>query len=415
MAFVACGLNHESAPIEVREKFALSSITDSHRLNHFLNEIVILSTCNRTEIYCDTDNPNHLITQLTDVFQCSPDELTPYVYLYQDQAAVRHLLRVASGLDSMMLGEPQILGQLKRAYMDACDAGTVKKSLRHIFQAIFSAAKRVRTQSGVGNNPISIAYAAVQLIIKQFKNLGSLNVFIIGSGETASLVAKYLHQKGVQQFMIANRTPEHAQSLATRLNGEALSITDIPHYLSQADVVISATSCPLPFITQQWIERALITRGHALMLLLDLAVPRDIEPNVSELEGVRLYNIDDLHTIVGEGMEVRRAAALHAEQLIDFEMEQFIDWQRAERANEMITDYRNQMNLLAEQELARAQQKLSLGKCQHSVLAEFSERLVNKLTHLPTIGLRQAAFDERADLLTLVQTLLNKIPESSTL
>ena len=151
------------------------------------------------------------------------------------------------------------------------------------------------------------------------------------------------------------------------------------------------------------------------MLLLDLAVPRDIEPNVSELEGVRLYNIDDLHTIVGEGMEVRRAAALHAEQLIDFEMEQFIDWQRAERANEMITDYRNQMNLLAEQELARAQQKLSLGKCQHSVLAEFSERLVNKLTHLPTIGLRQAAFDERADLLTLVQTLLNKIPESSTL
>ncbi len=415
MAFVACGLNHESAPIEIRETFALSATADSIRLNHFLNEVVILSTCNRTEIYCDTDNPNLLITQLSDVFQCSADELTPYIYLHQDQAAVRHLLRVAIGLDSMMLGEPQILGQLKRAYLDACNAGTVKKSLRHVFQTIFSAAKRVRTQSGVGNNPISIAYAAVQLIIKQFKDLSSLHIFIIGSGETASLVAKYLHQKGVHRFMIANRTLEHAQSLAARLNGQALSITDIPHYLPQADVVISATTCPLPFITQQWIERALITRHHTSMLLLDLAVPRDIEPNVGELDGVNLYNIDDLHTIVGEGMEVRRAAALHAEQLIEFEMEQFIDWERSEKANEVITDYRNQMSLLAEQELTRAQQKLSSGKCQHSVLAEFSERLVNKLTHLPTIGLRQAAFDERADLLNLVQTLLNKTPESSTL
>ena len=415
MVFVACGLNHETAPIDVREKFALSVAVDSTLFSHFLNESVILSTCNRTEIYCDTNNPDSFLLQLANVLQCSPDELTPYLYVYHDQSAVHHLLRVASGLDSMMLGEPQILGQLKRAYHDACSAGTVKGSLRHVFQTVFNAAKRVRTQSGVGNNPISVAYAAVQLIVQRFKDVSSLNIFIIGSGETASLVAKYLHQKGAHQFMIANRTLEHAQLLATRLNGQALSITDIPHYLPQADVVISATTCPLPFITKQWIERALLNRHHAFMFLLDLAVPRDIETNVAELDAVTLYNIDDLHTIVGEGMDERRAAALHAEQLIEIEMEQFIDWQRSEKANAMITKYRNQMQLLAEQELSRAQQKLSLGKCQHTVLAEFSERLVNKLTHVPTLGLRQAAFDERADLLDLVQTLLNKTPEHATL
>lgn len=414
MAFVACGLNHETAPIEVREKFALSSAADRLQLNHCLEEVVILSTCNRTEIYCNTENVEDLLTQLTAIFHCSHDELIPYLYLYKDNNAVHHLLRVACGLDSMMLGEPQILGQLKRAYLDACSAGTIKGSLRHVFQAVFNAAKRIRTQSGVGNNPISIAYAAVQLIIQQFKAVSSLNIFIIGSGETASLVAKYLYQRGARQFMIANRTLDHAQLLATRLNGKALSITDIPHYLTQADVVISATTCPLPFITKQWIERALIERHHALMLLLDLALPRDIDPSVTELEAVRLYNIDDLHTIVGEGMEERRAAALHAEQLIANEMEHFVDWERSSKANEVISDYRNQMKSLAEQELIRAQQKLSLGKCQHHVLAEFSERLVNKLTHLPTVGLRKAAFKDRTDLLDLVQTLLNKTPDLTT-
>jgi len=414
MAFVACGLNHETAPIEVREKFALSSATDLLRLNQFFEEVVILSTCNRTEIYCNASDPKPLIHQLSNIFQCAQDEWMPYTYRYEGNDAVRHMLRVACGLDSMMIGEPQILGQLKRAYLEACSANTVKGLLRHVFQSVFNAAKRIRTRSGVGNNPISIAYAAVQLITQQFKDVSSLNIFIIGSGETASLVAKYLHQKGSRQFMFANRTLEHAQVLATRLNGQALSITDIPHYLAQADVVISATACPFPFITKQWIERALLERDEALMLLLDLALPRDIETAVSELEAVRLYNINDLHTIVGEGMEERRAAALRAEKLIEIEMAEFIDWERSEKANEVITDYRNQMKYLAEQELIRAQQKLSLGKCQHHVLAEFGERLVNKLTHLPTVGLREAAFKDRTDLLDLVQTLLNKMPDLTT-
>lgn len=416
MAFVACGLNHKTAPIDLRERFALHSAANNTLLNRLnaltaVHEVVVLSTCNRTEIYCETDAPTEVLQHLASEVQCTVDELSPFIYFYQDSEAIRHLLRVASGLDSMMLGEPQILGQLKQAYQSACEQQTVKTNLHQVFQFIFNAVKRVRTHSGIGKNPISIAYAAVQLIVQRFKNLDSLNVFIIGSGETAALVAKYLYQKGVQQFMIANRTHEKAQLLATQFNAQALSITDIPHYLPKADVVISATSCPLPFINKHLVERALADRDNALMFFLDLAVPRDIETEVAELEAVRLYNIDDLHTIVGEGMEERRVAAAVAEQLVENEMADYVIERREAKAKDIITDYRSQMKLLASEELQRAQQQLTAGKCQYSVLSELSDRLVNKLTHLPTLGLRQLAADERMDFLDLVQYLFNKPTE----
>lgn len=416
MAFVACGLNHKTAPIDLRERFALHSAANNTLLNRLnaltaVHEVVVLSTCNRTEIYCETDAPREVFQHLASEVQCTVEELSPFIYFYQDSEAIRHLLRVASGLDSMMLGEPQILGQLKQAYQSACEQQTVKTNLHQVFQFIFNAVKRVRTHSGIGKNPISIAYAAVQLIVQRFKNLDSLNVFIIGSGETAALVAKYLYQKGVHKFMIANRTHEKAQLLATQFNAQALSITDIPHYLPKADVVISATSCPLPFINKHLVERALADRDNALMFFLDLAVPRDIETEVAELEAVRLYNIDDLHTIVGEGMEERRVAAAVAEQLVENEMADYVIERREAKAKDIITDYRSQMKLLASEELQRAQQQLTAGKCQYSVLSELSDRLVNKLTHLPTLGLRQLAADERMDFLDLVQYLFNKPTE----
>ena len=420
MAFVVYGLNHKTAPIDVREKIALSMTPTDELLIRLsslnsIDEIMVLSTCNRTEIYCTTDSLEDLMVQLSDALNYPLHEIVPYLYVLHNEQAIRHLLRVACGLDSMMLGEPQILGQLKRAYQDACASGAVKNQLRHIFQSILSSAKRIRTQSGVGNNPISIAYAAAQLIIQQFKDLTQLNIFIIGSGETATLVAKYLHQQGARQFMIANRTREHAQLLASRFNGHALSITDIPHYLSQADVVISATACPLPFINKHLVEDALVTRNHDLMFLLDLSIPRDIETDVSELDNVLLYNIDDLNQIISEGMEERRAAAVLAEQLIDVALDKFVDWQRTAKANEIITDYRDYMKKLANLELQRAHKKLTSGNCQHSVLNELCERLVNKLTHIPTKGLRQVALDERTDLIDLIQYLLNHTPENATL
>ena len=415
MVFVACGLNHKTAPLNVREKVALPVAMQDTLLNSLVglpavNEAAILSTCNRTEIYCDTDDPAGIAPWLAREHQLSPEALTPYFYMHHGHHGIRHTLRVASGLDSMMLGEPQILGQMKQAYLQACRVGTVKNNLQHVFQYVFSASKRIRNGSGIGNNPVSIAYAAVQLIGQIFPDYASLNVFIIGSGETASLVTKYLEKEGVQHFMIASRTHDHSKLLAKSCAAKALTISDIPQYLSQADVVISATSCPLPFINKSLVEHALLQRNYAPMFFLDLAVPRDIEANVSELDAVHLYNIDDLQLVIEKGMDERRSAAIKAEQLIESELDNYIRWYRSLRAKNVICDYRRQMKTIAEQELQRAIQKLSTGKCQFSVLEEFSKRLVNKLTHTPTIGLRHAASDNREELLDLAQYLLGHSP-----
>lgn len=412
MVFVACGLNHKTAPISVREKVALPAAMQNSLLNSLvnlpeINEAAILSTCNRTEIYCDTNDPDVLAHWLAQEHQMSPELLAPFLYLHEGHQGIKHTLRVASGLDSMMIGEPQILGQMKQAYQQACNLGTVKSQLRPVFEYIFSASKRIRTLSGIGTNPVSVAYAAVQLISQSLAHYKSLNVFLIGSGETASLVAKYLHQQGVHRFMVASRTIENAQKLANTFGGNTLSIGDIPQYLPHADVVISATACPLPFINKSLVEHALKQRNNAPMFFLDLAVPRDIESDVGELEQVHLYNVDDLQLMIEKGMDERRHAALQAEQLIESELDNYIRWHRSLRAKDVICDYRNQMQLLAQQELQRAFKQLSAGQSQHTVLNEFSERLVNKLTHNPTSGLRQLAWDGREDLLTLAQYLFN--------
>ncbi len=418
MVFVACGLNHQTASIDIREKVAIPIARHEewlHRLlsNPAVNEAAILSTCNRTELYCDTEDPQLIPAWLADEHQLSAAELSAALYLYQSSEAVRHCLRVASGLDSMMIGEPQILGQMKEAYQSACAFGAIKNNLHSLFAYIFNAAKKIRTISGVGNNPVSVAYAGVQLIGQFAPNFTDLNVFLIGSGETAALIAKYLKQQGVQRFMITSRTHENAQQLAEKFGGNTLPISDIPHYLSTADVVISATTCPLPFINKNMVEHALIQRQQRPIFFLDLAVPRDIEPNVKELEQVILYNIDDLHGLTSKGMEERRQAALQAEQLIDQELDNYLRRHRSLQANSLICDYRSYMHDLAQQELQRAQQKLSAGHNPQHILNEFSERLVKKLTHYPTTGLKQIAWDGQEELLNLAQYLFNLPAQSS--
>lgn len=419
MVFVACGLNHKTAPINVREKVALSSATQDSLLQSLLslpevNEATILSTCNRTEIYCDTHDPKVLAPWLASEHQLPVESLSPYLYIHKGRQGIQHALRVASGLDSMMIGEPQILGQMKQAYQHANQLGAIKTKLRPAFEYIFSASKRIRTQSGVGSNPVSVAYAAVQLMGQFFSDYKSLNVLLIGSGETAALVAKYLHQQGVHQFMIANRTLENAEKLAQVFGGKAIAISNLAQYLPQADVVVSATTCPIPFINKNLVEHALTQRNHAPMFFLDLAVPRDIEADISELAQVHLYNVDDLQNMIEKGMEERRQAALHAEQLIEDELNNYLDKQRALKAKKVICNYRSQMQHLAQKELQRALKKLSAGHCQHLVLNEFSERLVNKLTHNPTTGFTQIARDGREDLFTLAQYLFNTTSQQSS-
>lgn len=412
MVFVACGLNHKTAPLAVREKIALPVERQDTLLTHLgnlpmMDEVAILSTCNRTEIYCETKQPNRVLDWLAENQQLAPEFISPHFYLHQDHHGVRHTLRVASGLDSMMLGEPQILGQMKQAYQQACRIGTIKNNLRQIFQYVFRASKHIRSHSGIGNNPVSVAFAAVQLIGQHFKHYPPLKIFMIGSGETASLVAKYLQKQGVEQFMVASRTLDNAEKFAGNFSGKAVTISDIPKHLANADVILSATACPLPFITKDMVEYAMKKRHHRPMFCLDLAVPRDIEHEVGDLSNVHLYNVDDLQTMTQKGMEERRTAALQAEQLVECELENYIRWHRSLKAKEVICHYRSEMQELAHQELQRAMQKITSGHCQERVLTEFSERLINKLIHAPTVGLRQAAWDNRQDLLDLAHYLFN--------
>ena len=410
--FVACGLNHITASLNIRETIVVHQQDElvMRFLEHpSINEVVILSTCNRMEIYCDTDDPELILPTFATINNLSLSSLTPYFYQKIDHQAIRHLLRVASGLDSMMLGEPQIFGQMKQAYQQACDLGSVKQHLKQIFQYAFRMSKRIRHESGINNHPISVAFAAVQLIDRLFTKKQSLSVLIIGAGETSSLVGKYLQKQDRHKFMIASRTHESAQELADILSGQALPITELTNYLPKADVVITATSCPIPFITKTLVENAMKSRSQSPMFFLDLAVPRDIEEDVKLLPNIHLYNIDDLQGKIYQGMQERQNAALYAEKLVEQAIEKYESQHRVRKANKIICNYRNHAQAAAQKELQRAVKRLNSGTCQYEVLNEFSTRLIKKLTHMPTIGLKQASLDNRDDLLQLAQYFFTEV------
>ncbi|MCR9192445.1 MAG: glutamyl-tRNA reductase [Gammaproteobacteria bacterium] len=412
MVFIACGLNHKTAPLSVRETFALSSEKQKNVMHALMdlpeiNEILLLSTCNRTEWYCDAQDAQLVLSWFAESHQMSLEQLHSHLYLFEGQAAVQHALRVASGLDSMMLGEPQILGQMKQAFLFFEAQNTIGSQLQQVFPFIFGATKRIRNQSGIGQHATSIAYAASKLIQQHCQKTTNITTLLIGSGETATLVAKYLHQQGTHQFMIASRSEDHALTLADQYAGEVIPVQDLIPALTKADVIVSATACPYPFISPSMVTTALEQRHHAPMLFLDLAVPRDIEPQVSDLPYATLYNIDDLERLTQEGLQQRQAAAQHAEQLIDFELNTFMNEHRALRAKTLICDYRNTMQALAEQELQRALQKLNHDQSPNDVMTEFSQRLIKKFTHIPSIGLRQAALDQRDDVLDLAHAIFH--------
>jgi len=308
-----------------------------------------------------------------------------------------------------MLGEPQILGQLKQAYRDANNQGGTHVQFGHLFPFVFNASKKIRTQSGIAQNPVSIASAAVRLIVERFQAIEPLHILMIGSGETASLVSKYLYEQGARHFTIASRTHDNAEKLALNWDAKAITITDIPDELPRADIVITATQCPLPFI-----DKAMLGPSRAKPLfLLDLAVPRDINPDVKALDYTTLYNIDDLHQTIEKNLKEKRSRAEAAEALIPSYIDTFNRMSRMRYADKAICKYRDHMKSLASTELERANHKLSAGACQKEVLATFSERLLNKLSHATTAGLRVAAADNRHELVDLTYYLLNRaLPET---
>ncbi len=419
MTLLALGLNHKTAPIDIRERItfgpdiiagALRSLTD----HPGVDEAAILSTCNRTEIYCVMTTPAEepVRSWLGGFHGVGRDRVAPYLYTHVNNQAVRHLLQVASGLDSMVLGEPQILGQVKTAFQTACDCGTVGKLLGRLFQHSFSVAKQVRTDTAIGSSPVSVAFAAVSLARQIFSDLTAQTALLIGAGETIELAARHLRQHQLGRIIVANRTIERAHSLAEQFNGFAIGLTEIVDHLPEADIVISSTASPLPILGKGAVERALKKRKHRPIFMVDIAVPRDIEPEVGQLSDVYLYTVDDLQGVVDEGLRSRQQAAEQATEIIDVHTEEFMSWLRSLDAVGLIQDYRRRAEAARDEVLARALRQIECGKPPADVLGYLAHTLTNKLLHIPSTRLRQAGRDGNMELLQAANELLQLSEET---
>jgi len=420
MALLAVGLNHKTAPVQIRERVAFAPDQLPETLRNLaaqanIREAAILSTCNRTEMLCcvDTADSEIIIEWLREHREFSANELNPYMYIHPEQSAVRHMLRVASGLDSLVLGEPQILGQLKDAYSLAKDAGTVGTQLSKLFEYTFSVAKQVRTDTAIGASPVSVAFSAVSLSKQIFSDLSEHTALLIGAGETIELAARHLKESGIKRLIIANRTLAKAEALVTELEGYAITLGDIPAHLAEADIVISSTASQLPILGKGAVERAIKIRKHQPILMVDIAVPRDIEEEVGELDDVYLYTVDDLQEIISEGLRSRQEAALQAEEIIDTQVTHFMGWLRSLDAVSTIRNYRSKIDIIREAELDKAKRMLAQGNDPEKVLTQLARGLTNKIVHTPSAQMKQAGFDGRSDLLDAARELLDlDIPEN---
>lgn len=416
MAILAYGINHRTASVDLREKLAFSperviSALGDVRDQAGLEEVAILSTCNRMELYCTThaSDSGPVLSWLGKYHALPMDQITRSVYEFWDEAAVRHLMRVASGLDSMVLGEPQILGQLKSAYSVAQEANTIGPQLGRLFQHSFSAAKQIRTRTGIGASPVSIAYASVKLAKRIFADLAKTSVLLIGAGETVELLARHLSENGVRKITVANRTLARANGIAEEFNGRAVTLRDIPLCLPHADIVIASTASPLPILGKGAVEAALKVRKHAPMFMIDIAVPRDIEEAVGELADVYLYTVDDLQQVIDENLRQRQEAASQAEDMVNQWMHQYMGSLKVLDAVDTVRGYRSKLELLREQELEKAVLQLKSGSDPEEVMQRMSRALVNKIMHEPTTQLKQAAENGRSDQIEWAQQLLGII------
>ncbi|MEO8367064.1 MAG: glutamyl-tRNA reductase [Pseudoxanthomonas sp.] len=393
------GINHQTAPVDLRERVAfgpaaLPAALASLRELAEVSEAALLSTCNRTELYAitaDGDTLNHWLSR-------HAEGLDAYLYRHSDADAVRHLFRVATGLDSMVLGEPQILGQVKEAWVAAREHGALGNRLDRLFQQTFAVAKRARTDTRVGANPVSVASTAVRLAQNSFARLDDSTVLLIGAGETIELAARHLSEGKVRRLLIANRTLSHAQELATRHGGYALPLAELDRHLAEADVVFSATASREPIVTRSQVAAALGKRKHKPMLLFDLAVPRDIEPSVATLADAYLYTVDDLERAVEDNRRGRREAAEAAEAIIELQVARYIENLHASSRQEPLKRLRAHGDAAREDVLAKARQQLASGRDATEVLDFLAHTLTNRLLHPPTAALREAALSGDAEL-----------------
>jgi len=414
MHLFAFGINHESAPLSVREQV----VFHSERLIEALRELVdhrpvqeaaIISTCNRTEVYCNTDEPRAVMDWMAGYHSLKPQQIEPYLYKLPQEKAVKHAFRVASGLDSMVLGEPQILGQFKQAVRTAQAAGTLGLLLNKLFQRTFAVAKSVRSETEIGAATVSMASAAVGLAQRIFPSISEQSVLFIGAGEMIDLTATHFAAQHPRRLTFANRTLERAQALADRFRGRAITLNELASQLAAHDIIVSSTASTLPIIGKGLTESALRARKHRPMLMYDLAVPRDIEGEVASLDDVFLYTVDDLGKIAREGMDVRSNAVAQAEVIIENQVTDFMHWLGNRELVPAIRALRDSAERARRHEMERALRRLAKGEDPKDVLESLSHALAAKLTHAPTHALSHAREEEREQLAQLL-TRLYQIP-----
>ena len=400
MTLLALGINHKTAPISLRERVTFSPETLDQALESLLAQPmvqggVVLSTCNRTELYLSVEQQDdlheRLVRWLCDYHQLDEAEVRNSLYWHHDNDAVSHLMRVASGLDSLVLGEPQILGQVKKAFSDSQRGHTQSSELERMFQKSFSVAKRVRTETDIGASAVSVAFAACTLARQIFESLSKVTVLLVGAGETIELAARHLREHNVSKMIIANRTRERAQRLADEVGADVIELSEIDQRLKDADIIISSTASPLPIIGKGMVERALKARRNQPMLLVDIAVPRDVEPEVGKLANAYLYSVDDLQTIIQHNLAQRQAAAVQAETIVEQEASEFMAWMRAQGATETIREYRSQAEQVRDDLTARAIAALQQGGDAEAIMQDLAWKLNNRLFHAPPQSLQQAA------------------------
>lgn len=429
MGIIALGINHKTAPVAVREKVSFDPATMPDVLQQVLQaltpvtEVSILSTCNRTEIYCsyveggdeaDKQAGQALISWLSNHHDVDEQVLNDASYIHHDTDAVQHMMRVASGLDSLVLGEPQILGQFKSAFAVSQQAGTTGSDLGRLFRQTFSVAKDVRTNTAIGQNPVSVAFAAVSMAKHIFSDFSKSTALLIGAGETIDLVAKHLKDAGIKQIIVANRTLARAQKLAEQFHAEAVLLEDIAQELPRADIVISSTASPLPILGKGTVESALKKRRHAPMFMVDIAVPRDIEQEVGDLNDVFLYTVDDLKDIIEENVKSRQDAAIHAEQLIVSGVERFMRELRSLDVVSTVTALRSQVEDLRDECLVKARKQLANGDDPSKVLQQFAHTYTNKILHTPTKQMRKAGAEGQLEVMDWVQELFQLSTNTDT-
>jgi len=414
MSLFAIGLNHHTAPVDVRERVAIGDARLEEALTTLksvraVDEAAIVSTCNRTEFYCGltSTDPTPVVDWLTQFLNIDQGKITPYLFHYQDDAAVRHLMRVCSGLDSLILGEPQILGQIKTAYRDAAEIGAVGGTLTPLFESAFSVAKRVRTDTDIGANPVSVAFAAVSLGKQVFADLSMRTALLIGAGDTIQLAARHLTRQNIGTLIIANRTVQRAAALAEEVNGQAMALADIPDCLPQADIIISSTASQLPILGKGAIERAQKVRRYQPALIVDIAVPRDVEPQVGELDNVFLYTVDDMKNVIDENQRSREVAAEQAETIIHDAVDVFMRRRRSLNADQTIREYRTLVDQTKNFMLQKYRRQLKSGMPADEVLEHFAHSLTKKLMHTPTARMREAAEDGNQELIDAANQLFD--------